>query len=191
MLCWIRIAFRIASIPESSGLPRSYAFHRRGCDGRLRQDCDGLARPARANLILSANCAPSKSSRFLFPLRRPAARRFGRGGHRADAAQLTFSRSTFVSLVCAFDTVFIFLAIVRQSFGDLVSPGRGCKALVTIRMELHDLPDVELVHLDHRFSDRHDLPITTAVRSISCVEALLPASHRARRLFAELRPQYA
>ena len=58
-------------------------------------------------------------------------------------------------------------------------------------MKLNDLPDVEFVHLDHCFSDRPDLPITTAFVSISSVVALLPASRRSRWPFAELRPQYA
>jgi hypothetical protein len=52
-------------------------------------------------------------------------------------------------------------------------------------MELHDLPDVELVHLDHGFSDRHDLPMTTAFVSTSSVVAPLPVSHRACWPFAD------
>jgi hypothetical protein len=38
-------------------------------------------------------------------------------------------------------------------------------------MELHDLPDVELVHLDHRFSDPHNLLITAAFVPTSSVVA--------------------
>ena len=55
--------------------------------------------------------------------------------------------------VLAFDPIFVFASIVRQPFGDFVWSA-CCAALVfSIKVELHELPDVEFVHLDHRSSD--------------------------------------
>jgi hypothetical protein len=46
----------------------------------------------------------------------------------------------------AFDPIFVLAAIVRQPFGDFVKSA-CCAALVfSIRVELHELPDVEFVH---------------------------------------------
>jgi hypothetical protein len=48
--------------------------------------------------------------------------------------------------VLAFDPIFVLMAIVRQAFGDFVKSA-CCAALVfSIRVELHELPDSELVH---------------------------------------------
>jgi hypothetical protein len=48
--------------------------------------------------------------------------------------------------VLAFNPIFVLAAIVRQPFGDFVKSAR-CAALVfSIRVELHELPDGELVH---------------------------------------------
>ncbi len=55
--------------------------------------------------------------------------------------------------VLAFDPIFVLAAIVRQPFGDFVWSA-CCAALVfSIRVELHELPDAEFVHLDHRSSN--------------------------------------
>ena len=52
-----------------------------------------------------------------------------------------------------FDPVFVLAAIVRQPFGDFVWSA-CCAALVfSIKVELHELPDVEFVHFDHRSSN--------------------------------------
>src|SRR5215467_1875623 len=69
---------------------------------------------------------------------------------RSRTTQLTFCRSAFVLLLCAFDPVFVLAAIVRQLFGDLVCSVWGVR--VWIGSKLHDSSYPEFVHSDHRSS---------------------------------------
>jgi hypothetical protein len=57
-----------------------------------------------------------------------------------------------VLFALAFDPIFVLAAVVRQAFGDFVKSA-CCAALVfSIRVELHELPDVEFVHGLLRFA---------------------------------------
>jgi hypothetical protein len=65
------------------------------------------------------------------------------------AAQLTFPRDAFVLLMLALDPILVLLPIVGKPLGDLVWPSRRGEAFSSIRIELHELSDAELVHSDH------------------------------------------
>ncbi len=77
----------------------------------------------------------------------------GAACRRSPATQLTFPGSAFMLLVLAFDPIFVLAAIVWQPFGDLVKSACCTALVVSIRVELHELPDVEFVPSDHRSSD--------------------------------------
>ena len=66
------------------------------------------------------------------------------------ATQLAFPRGAFMLFVCAFYPVLVLAAVMRELLGDLVCSTWRSSALVSIRVELHELPDSELVHFDHR-----------------------------------------
>ena len=53
-------------------------------------------------------------------------------------------------LMCTFDAIFVLLAIVWELFGDFICSAWRARALVSIGIELHELSDVEFVHLNHR-----------------------------------------
>jgi hypothetical protein len=76
------------------------------------------------------------------------------------AAQLTFPGSALKLFVLAFNPIFVLAAIVRQSFGDFVKSTCCAALFVSIRLELHELPDCKLMHCDHRFrfAGRRGLP---------------------------------
>ena len=73
-------------------------------------------------------------------------------------AQLAFPGTAFVLLVLALNPILVLTAIVRQLFGDFVESAYCAGLLVSIRAELYDLPNGELVHSDHRFAGRRGLP---------------------------------
>jgi hypothetical protein len=89
----------------------------------------------------------------------------GAAWRRSCATQLTFHGNAFMLFVLAFDPIFVLAAIMRQPFGDLVWSA-CCAALVfSIRVELHELPDGELVHgllrfVPHRPKESPDVKAT-------------------------------
>ena len=52
--------------------------------------------------------------------------------------------------VCAFNPTLVLAAVMRELLGDFVWSTWRSGTLVSIRVELHELPDSELVHFDHR-----------------------------------------
>jgi hypothetical protein len=55
--------------------------------------------------------------------------------------------------VLAFDPIFVLAAIVRQPFGDFIKSTCCAALFASIRVELHELSNVEFVHFDHRSSN--------------------------------------
>jgi hypothetical protein len=51
-------------------------------------------------------------------------------------------------LMWAFDPILVLLPIVGKPLGNLVWSAWRSEAFSSIRVELHELPDAELVHLD-------------------------------------------
>ncbi len=52
--------------------------------------------------------------------------------------------------VCAFDPILVLAAVMGELLGDLVRSVWCSRAFISIRVELHNLPNAELVHSDHR-----------------------------------------
>jgi hypothetical protein len=65
--------------------------------------------------------------------------------------QLAFFRSPLMLLAYAFNPIPVLAAIVRKLFGDLIQSAWRGPRLASIGVELHQLPDVEFVHLDQCF----------------------------------------
>jgi hypothetical protein len=74
--------------------------------------------------------------------------------HVSCATQLAFPGSPFMLLAHAFDPILVLTAIVRELPRDFVWSAWRSHELASIGIELHELPDAELVHSDHRVCRR-------------------------------------
>src|SRR5262249_52629129 len=82
-------------------------------------------------------------------------------------------------LMCTFDAIFVLLAIVRELFGDFVRSAWRAYALVSIGIELHELSDVEFVHLNHRLPRPNSFLQTSPSHNVASRSRLAALRHPA------------